>query len=338
MPPEMTPETGTAGLLTIGMPVHNAMPYLPEAVDSLLNQTMGEFRILAIVDGSTDGSLAYLQSLEEARLKVIVQENRGIARTLNRMLEECETPWLVRQDADDVSAPDRMARICEAIAEHPDAGMFYSQAAYYPAGKSVGLYRCTRGTPEQIRSIARAGYVPAICHPSAVLHVAKTRALGGYRVGLHCEDADLWWRMALAHDICFIPEVLLYFRQNAKSLTSHHLKDQALHGLYVQYLLLSALENRQAAKLSAVEAELEAMLDPGPLRAKEDLRLFNIYLGQGHILRAVKRLAASVRQSPGYFFGRLRDEWFPPELIANGVPPELYRQRKDALWPPHLAT
>ena len=316
------------------------MPYLPEALESLLAQTMADFCLLAIVDGSSDGSLAYLRSVasKDARLRVVEQPHAGITETLNRMLRECETPWLVRQDADDVSAPDRLEQISRAIREHPEAGMFYSQAAYYPADKSVGLYRCTRGTPEQIRSITRSGYVPAICHPSAVLHVGKTLALGGYRAGLACEDADLWWRMALAHDIFFIPQVLLYFRQSAGSLTARNLKQQALDGLYVQYLLLSALEGREAAKLSVVKAELDSMLDASPLRAKEALRLFNIHMGRGERLRALGRLAASFRLSPGYFLGRLRDEWLPSRVIANGLPPELYRRRKDALWPRPLAT
>jgi glycosyltransferase involved in cell wall biosynthesis len=329
----------TNRLLTVGLPVHNAMPYLPEAVESLLAQTSEDFRLIAIVDGSSDASLAYLQSVavRDERVRVVDQPHRGITSTLNRMLRECETPWLVRHDADDVSSPDRLAEVRRAIAEHPGAGMFYSQAAYYPAGKSVGLYRCTRGTPAQIRSIARSGYVPAICHPSAVLHVAKTLALGGYRDGLQCEDADLWWRMALAHDIYFIPRVLLYFRQNATSLTSRNLKQQALHGLYVQYLLLSALEGRDAASLDTVEAELDHMLDASPLLAKEELRLFNMHMGRGELLPALVRLTASVRQSPGYFLRRLRDEWFPSG-IANGLPPELYRQRKDALWPQPLTT
>jgi hypothetical protein len=144
--------------------------------------------------------------------------------------------------------------------------------------------------------------------------------------------------MALAHDICFIPRVLLYFRQNATSLTSRNLKQQALHGLYVQYLLLSALEGRDAESLGAVEAELDHMLDASPLRAKEDLRQFNMHLGRGELLPALGRLAASVRQSPGYFLRRLRDEWFPAGSIANGLPPELYRQRKDVLWPQPLTT
>src|ERR1700747_1547593 len=108
------------------------MPYLPEAVESLLGQSVSGFEILAIVDGATDESLAYLESVRDSRLRILVQPNRGVTATLNRMLHECRTPWLVRQDADDVSHPRRMERLISAIAEHPDAGMFYSLANYHP--------------------------------------------------------------------------------------------------------------------------------------------------------------------------------------------------------------
>ena len=322
-------------LLTVGLPVHNAMPYLPEAIESILGQSTQEFQVLAIVDGSTDGSLKYLHSIRDARLRVVEQQHCGITFTLNRMLRECQTPWLVRQDADDVSVPDRLATLLKAIGEHPDAGMFYSNAAYHPYRKSVGLYRCTRGTPDQIRSVARAGYLPAICHPSAALHVEKTLAIGGYRPGIQCEDADLWWRMALAYDVQFIPEILLLYRQNAGSLTSKNLRQQALHGLYVQYLLLSQLQSRTPEKLSDVEGELAQLLDETPLVAKERLRLFNMHLGQGEYVAAAGAFFRSLQASPGYVFSRLRDEFLPSRAIRNGVAPRRFQQRKDIFWPQH---
>ena len=323
------------GQLTVGLPVHNAMPYLPEAVESILRQSMQEFRVLVIVDGSTDDSLAYLHSIRDERLRVVEQQHCGLTFTLNRMLRECETPWLVRQDADDVSTPDRFARVLEAIETHPGAGMFYSNAAYHPQKKSVGLYRCTRGTPEQIRSVARAGYLPAICHPSVALSVEKTLAVGGYRPGIQCEDADLWWRMALAYDIHFIPETLLLFRQNADSLTSKNLRSQALHGLYVQYLLLSQLQSRAPEKLSDVEGELEELLGNAELLSKERLREFNMHLAEGRRTQAVKALLQSFSASPLYVLRRLRDEFLPAAGISNGVEPRLFQQRKETLWPQH---
>ncbi len=322
-------------MLTVGLPVHNAMPYLPEAVESILGQSQADLRLLAIVDGSTDGSLDYLRSIRDARIRVVEQQHCGLTFTLNRMLRECETPWLVRQDADDISTPERLAMLQHAIEEHPEAGMFYSNAAYYPRRKSVGLYRCTRGTPDQIRSVARSGYLPAICHPSAALNVEKTLAIGGYRPGIQCEDADLWWRMALAYDIRFISDILLLYRQNAGSLTSRNLQQQALHGLYVQYLLLSQLQSRTPERLSDVEGELLTLLGGFSLVAKEKLRLFNMHLGQGEHLQALQSLTGAILASPGYVFGRLRDEFHPPQAISNGVEPRLFQQRKDVLWPQH---
>ncbi len=331
----MDPFEASGELLTVGLPVHNAMPYLPESVGSILGQTTQDFQLLAIVDGSTDGSLDYLRSIRDARLRVVEQRHCGITFTLNRMLRECKTPWLVRQDGDDVSTPERLATLLDSIQRFPDAGMFYSNAAYHPYRKSVGLYRCTRGTPDQIRSVARAGYLPAICHPSAALHVEKTLAIGGYRPGIQCEDADLWWRMALAYDIHFIPDVLLLYRQNSGSLTSKNLRQQALHGLYVQYLLLSQLQSRIPEKLSDVEEELTCLLAETPLIAKERLRLFNMHMGQGEYAAAARALLSSFRASPGYVLRRLRDELLPSGAISNGVEPRLFQQRKDLFWPQH---
>ena len=202
-------------MLTVGIPVFNAMPYLRESIESILHQTYSNFVILAINDGSTDGSLEYLKSIRDPRLRVFNQSNRGLTATLNRMLREAATPWLVRFDADDVAYPDRLARTIEHTERYPDAGMFYSLADYYPA-QSIGQFRSTKGSPRQITELVLSGYLPSICHPTVTLNVDKTKRLGGYRFDLHVEDIDLWWRMALNHDIRLIPEVTVGFRQNAR--------------------------------------------------------------------------------------------------------------------------
>jgi GT2 family glycosyltransferase len=319
-------------LLTVGIPVHNAMPFLPAAVESILGQTCTDFQLLIIVDGSTDGSLEYLETIRDSRLRILVQQHCGLTFTLNRMLRECETEWLVRQDADDVSEPSRLQTISDAIAAHPSVGMFYSLAAYYPQDKSVGMFRSTRGSPEQIRGIVRTGYIPAICHPTAVLHVERTLALSGYRPGIYCEDADLWWRMALAYDIHFIPQALLLFRQNAESLTSHHLEEQQLHGLYVQYLLLSQLQSRTARPLSEIESVLRGLMLPGQLAAKQALRQFNISLGQRRRIQAYQSLLRALTASPRYVLRRLRDELFPNRAIHNGIRPKFFYRKEAVLW------
>lgn len=327
-------------LITVGLPVYNAMPYLPEAMESLFAQQHSDFEILAVVDGATDGSFEYLRSLTSSRstgprLRILTQNNQGITPTLNRILRECHTPWLVRQDADDISHPTRIARLLSAIQSTPNAGMFYSLANYHPRGRAVGTFRCTRGTPQQLREIVRNGYLLSICHPTVALNVEKTLNLGGYRIGLHNEDADLWWRMALEHEIHCIPEELVGFRQHESSVSARNLAEQMVAALYVQYLLLSHLRRRTPLSLAAVHSRLQELLSPKKLRAKERLREFNIRLAQKHYLRAAAALSASAAASPTHLFARLRDEFMRPRSgnpIINGIQPRLFFQHKEALW------
>ena len=288
-------------LLTLGLPVYNAMPGLIETMASLHRpDSKYYFDIVVVVDGATDGSLEYLESLGDPRLKILSQPNRGLRHTLNRILDECRTPWLLRQDADDVSHPHRVERILEALSAHPDAGMFYSLANYHPRGRAVGSFRCSRGSPDELRRIVRSGYLLSICHPTVALNVQKTIDLGGYRVEMHNEDADLWWRMALQHDIHCIPEELVGFRQSASSVSSKNLSEQAIAGLYVQYLLLSHLWQRTPRPVEDVRAQLQSMLPERQFQAKERLRSFNIELAGRRYAKAVRELIASVKVSPDY--------------------------------------
>lgn len=330
----------TQPLITVGLPIYNAMPYLPEAMESLFAQRCSSFQILAIVDGATDGSLEYLRSLASRpsiapRLRILTQSNQGITPTLNRILRECRTPWLVRQDGDDISHPHRIERLLSAIHSTPSAGMFYSLANYHPRGRAIGTFRCTRGTPRQLRSIVRDGYLLSICHPTVALNVAKTRALGGYRVGLHNEDADLWWRMALEHEIHCIPEELVGFRQNESSVSARNLAAQMVAAIYVQYLLLSHLTRRTPQSFASIHNRLQSLLSPKKLRAKERLREFNIRLAQKDYARAAGALAASATVSPFHLISRLCDELVPRRPnspIVNGIQPRLFFEQKDALW------
>ncbi len=319
--------------VTVGLPVCNAMPFLPEAVESLLSQTETNFRILAIVDGGGDGSLEYLLSVRDPRLRVISQAHSGLSFTLNRMLRETETPWLVRQDADDISHPARIERLLEAIAKYPEAGMFYSLAEYHPRKRSVGLFRCSRGSPQQLRQIVQRGYLLSICHPSVALNVRKTLAIDGYRDLRHAEDADLWWRIALHYDVHLIPEVLVGFRHNAGSVSSQHSYTQELHGLYIQYLLLSHLLGKTPQPLNAIAPLLQASISDRRFAAKQHLRNLNMHLAARRYLRASASLARSFLSSPGYLLGRLKDELLPNGTIVNGIPPEMFYRRKEVFWP-----
>src|SRR6185437_7848234 len=163
--------------ITIGIPVYNGMPWICETVESIRQQTCSDFAVLIIDDGSTDGSGEYLQSLSDPRFRLIRQENRGLTATLNRMLAEAETPWLMRQDADDIAFPERVVRTLECIQRYPNAGLLFSHACHYQNNRTFGRLLTTEGSPEVLHRLTISGYLPTICYSTVVLNVAKTREL-----------------------------------------------------------------------------------------------------------------------------------------------------------------
>ncbi|MGC2297273.1 MAG: hypothetical protein WA476_00620, partial [Acidobacteriaceae bacterium] len=210
-------------------------------------------------------------------------------------------------------------------------GLIYTLAEYHPRERCAGRFRCSRGTPEELRSIVERGYLLSFCHSTMALNVEKVQAAGGYRAGIRAEDADLWWRMARSCEIRCIPEPLVGFRQHAESLSSEDTGREELAGLYVQYLLLSELWGREPRPLDEVTQPLLEFLRPSAMKAKDSLRRFNMHLAQGHRGRGLRALAKAIVASPAYVVGRAMDE-FRHGAIANGVAPQLFWERKEVLW------
>jgi glycosyltransferase involved in cell wall biosynthesis len=108
-------------LISIILPVYNAAPYLHDALDSLRAQTFTDFEIIAIDDGSTDDSLAILNTIAaiEPRLHITTQPNAGVSITLNRALDRATGRYIARMDADDISLPHRLATQLDFLNAHP---------------------------------------------------------------------------------------------------------------------------------------------------------------------------------------------------------------------------
>jgi len=322
--------------LTIGIPVHNGMPYLAETLESVQSQTYGDFEILVIDDGSKDDTREYLLSLRDQRLRLISQQNQGLTTTLNRMLEECRTPWLVRLDADDIALPHRLARVAEAIEQWPDAGMFYSRAKHHDHANSVSLVRTSEGNPSQLREQTLRGYLLSICHSSVVLNARKTLDAGGYRFDYKIEDLDLWWRMALRHDVVFIPDVTVAYRLNSTSICINNLRDVARNSLFVQYLLLSQLWDRPAMTYAEVRPILDSILDERKLQYRERMWKAAICMSNRQYRQATMHMVVAAKTSPGRFLNRCSYPVRKNTMIRVGESPAEFQKVSDLLWPSRM--
>ncbi len=97
-------------LISVILPVYNGVPYLDEAIKSILRQTYSNFEFIIIDDGSTDSSIEIINKYKsiDDRIKVISRENRGLISSLNEGIEKSEGTYIARMDQDDVSLPGRL--------------------------------------------------------------------------------------------------------------------------------------------------------------------------------------------------------------------------------------
>lgn len=203
--------------LTITLPVYNGLPFVKEAVQSVLRQTYTDFRFLIIDDGSTDGSAEYLKSLDDPRVRVIARENRGLGTTLNQLFSESDSEYVARMDADDVCAPDRIKTMMAFLETNSDVVMAGCDQAFLVGSKTKNA----APRPTDHESIRQQLLMkrPGILHPTIVVRRDAWERVGGYRLGGAGEDLDFCLRMCDAGRVANVPAVLYYYRLHAVSLS-----------------------------------------------------------------------------------------------------------------------
>ena len=88
-------------MISIILPIYNAEKYLHETIQSVLNQTYTNFELIAVNDGSTDGSMDVLQRIADDRLRIIDKKNTGVSDTRNMAIKAARGEYICFLDADD---------------------------------------------------------------------------------------------------------------------------------------------------------------------------------------------------------------------------------------------
>lgn len=203
--------------LTVTLPVYNAMPYLPAAVESILGQSYSEFEFLIIDDGSSDGSADYLRSLPDPRIKLLVRENRGLGATLNELFEKSRTSYVARMDADDISASDRLNKQMAYLREHGHVVALGTGLAFMVGDRLVGAPQ-----PAADHSAIRHRLLQkrsGLNHPTMVVKRAAWQAIGGYRFSGAGEDLDFCLRLCDVGQVANIPQPSYHYRLREESLS-----------------------------------------------------------------------------------------------------------------------
>ena len=215
--------------VSVVMPVYDAAAYVARAVESILDQTLGDFEFLIYDDGSTDGSIQIVESYarRDPRIRHFRMRHAGYAVWLREGVSAANAPLIARMDADDVARRNRLERQVDFLARHPDCCVVGSRVLRIdPDGRPIR----EGDVPLEHDLIERAllaGRGEALPHPAALLRRAALLDAGSYRPEYEpAEDLELFLRLAERGRLANLPEVLLDYRQHVRKTSSRRGSEQ----------------------------------------------------------------------------------------------------------------
>ena len=206
-------------LVSVVMSVFNAEKYIHQAVESILQQTYKNLEFIVINDGSTDGTRDILESFEDSRITLLNQDNVGITLSLNKGIALARGKYIARQDADDISKPDRLEKQVAFLEAHPKVGLLGSRFEFID--EDGGVKRQSLLPIDNDTLQERLIKINQFCHASVMVRKEALDKVGAYREFFrYAQDYDLWLRISEHCEIANLPETLVQYRELPEAISS----------------------------------------------------------------------------------------------------------------------
>lgn len=271
--------------VSILIPVHNAASTIESTLQSLFDQTLTDFEIVLVDDGSTDGTIGVAHKKCDPRLRIIDAGRIGLIPALNLGLESCQASLIARMDADDFSAPRRLELQRQYLDTHPEVSVVGCLVESFcdtgTLGEGYLRYDDWLNTLVQHQEIARERFIESpLPHPSVMFRADDVRSIGGYRDLAWPEDYDLFCRMiAAGMHFAKVPAFLLRWRDHPQRTSrtnvrytqdailrckAHHLATGPLRGRRTVVWGAGPIGKRLGRLLQAQGVQIQAWIDIDP--------------------------------------------------------------------------
>ena len=216
--------------VSVVIPLYNKAPFILAAVGSVLRQSLADFELIVVDDGSTDSSASLVAGVGDPRIRLLAQANAGPGPARNRGLGEARGEYVAFLDADDEWEPGFLALAVTALDGDPDAGAWVSGRAVGPEresqgprnrrmGLTGGAWRLPHDTPPKALK-----FQVDFCHSSCVVaRGSLVRRYGGFydaERSTYGEDSYLWLMFVMNHRLQVDPEPQVWFHTEHSSLGS----------------------------------------------------------------------------------------------------------------------
>ena len=175
--------------------------FLNECLESVFAQSHSDFEIVAVDDGSSDGTREILETwrARDARLRIVAGGGAGLVRALNLGLEHCSGDLVARMDADDAAHVDRLSRQRELFRSRSDLAIAGCRVEHFSesgVGKGLRIYEGWLNSLVSHEDMYRERFIESpVPHPGVMFRRSVVTAAGGYRDLGWPEDYDLWLRL-----------------------------------------------------------------------------------------------------------------------------------------------
>ncbi|MEM6752985.1 MAG: glycosyltransferase [Cyanobacteria bacterium P01_C01_bin.38] len=208
---------------TIVMPAYNAGAYLSQTIESVLNQTLTNFELIIIDDGSADetSDIAYQYSKIDNRVRVLSQSNQGVSATRNKGISLSQSKYIAFIDADDKWFPENLKSHFENLEKNPHLGVSYAKVEFlHPNGNHTG--KIARGRLSNLEPQHFLYENPTMTVSNLVVRRQVFEEIGGFDCNMsYSEDMDFLFRVACSNwKIEGIDRVLLGYRTTQGGLSS----------------------------------------------------------------------------------------------------------------------
>jgi glycosyltransferase involved in cell wall biosynthesis len=207
------PTAPAAPVVSAIMCAYNTAPYIGAAIDSLLAQTLPNWELIVVDDGSTDSTPDVLKQYVDPRIRTIrCDRNRGRSIARNLAVEQARGRYIAICDSDDISVPTRFALQAAYLDAHPDVDVVSAQVAHFTGSSTPTVVVRFPLTSARIRErLARRRM--GLAHGASMLRVEAFRRYGGYCPDvLLAEDLELFCRMADRCTFASLPDALVAYR------------------------------------------------------------------------------------------------------------------------------
>lgn len=222
------------------MPLYNKAPYVRKAVESVMEQTFGDWELIVVDNGSTDSSGEIVTGITDSRIRIVrLEENIGPGGARNYGVSQSAAPWVCFLDADDWWEPTFLEEMTGLIERHPDAGIYGTGYYIVKNGrKRVAPIGVDEDFKEGEINYCRV-YAKTLCMPLTSISVCMPRKvfdeMKGFPTGVKLgEDFLLWIHVALQHKVILLNKPLSNYNQDVDVTYrgTHHLRDPKEHMLW----------------------------------------------------------------------------------------------------------